>query len=381
MSISSQKRLAVGILARNEESNLAEAIASVSDFADQVFVTDTGSTDRTVTIAEEHGASVDSWPWRDDFGAARNHQIELAQDYDWLLLLDADERLQSDQKSSLKKALSQKNCAGQSVLRRDLQDLDHLDSGTEMQMLRLVQPRSGLRFQGRCHPQLTSNKHRIVHSEVRLLHHGYLEEFLPAKTRRSLKLLRLELAERPGQLYYQIELYRTLILLGDSEAKQALTIAADNLASFRNNQTPPLEHAALLLEGLLQLSADQLPAPFTPAKVETLCKRWFPKAPPLLWLRARNAFIREHWQKAEELLSTLISCGKSNSYDRYTSFDSAIMGQEATLNLAACKIKLGQLEEATALLEPLKNDSKIGPVARKNLTLITELQQQFSSQN
>ena len=63
-----------------------------------------------------------------------------------------------------------------------------------------------------------------------------------------------------------------------------------------------------------------------------------------------------------------------NNYDRYTSFDSAIMGQEATLNLAACKIKLGYLEEAASLLEPLRNDSKTGIAARQNLDLITELQ-------
>ena len=50
------------------------------------------------------------------------------------------------------------------------------------------------------------------------------------------------------------------------------------------------------------------------------------------------------------------------------------MGQEATLNLAACKTKLGYLEEAASLLEPLRNDSKTGIAARQNLDLITELQ-------
>jgi len=83
--------------------------------------------------------------------------------------------------------------------------------------------------------------------------------------------------------------------------------------------------------------------------------------------------MQEQWQKAEELLSTLVSFGKSKQYDHYTSFDSAIINQEAELNLAACKIKLGHLKEATALLTPLKSDPKTGPAARANLALIAEL--------
>ena len=378
MSTSLRKRLAVCILARNEEDHLAEAIASVREVADQVFVTDTGSTDRTVAIAEEQGAHVDYWPWRDDFGAARNHQLDLAKDHDWLLILDADERLHNHQKDLLNEALNRKDCAGLSLLRRDLQDLDNLDSGTEMRVLRLIRPSSGLRFIGRCHVQQTSKEHLIEHCEVKLLHYGYLEEYLPAKTRRSLRLLRLELEERPGQLYYQIELYRTLALLGNTEAKEALRAAAANLASVQNHPRAPLEHAALLLEGLLQLPSNQLPAPFTPTKVENLCKRWFPEAPPLLWLRARNAFVREDWEEAEKLLSTLVSCGESDNYDRYTSFDAAILGKEAALNLAACKIKLGYLEGASDLLEPLQNDPKVGPAAAANLALVAELSQQLS---
>ena len=89
--------------------------------------------------------------------------------------------------------------------------------------------------------------------------------------------------------------------------------------------------------------------------------------------------MQERWEEAEELLGKLVSYGESQNYDRYTSFDSSILGQEAALNLAACKIKLGRLEEAGVLLKPLLSDAKVGPAARANFELVTTLQQQIST--
>src|SRR5579859_961925 len=53
----------------------------------------TGSADRTVEIARGYAAQIGKFAWRDDFAAARNAAIDLATG-DWILMLDADERLQ-----------------------------------------------------------------------------------------------------------------------------------------------------------------------------------------------------------------------------------------------------------------------------------------------
>lgn len=85
--------LAVVVLTHNEERNLADCLGSVVGWAGQVFVVDSGSTDRTLEIVAQYGARVvmhpfeghaKQWNW-----ALRN----LPLSYDWALCLDADHRV------------------------------------------------------------------------------------------------------------------------------------------------------------------------------------------------------------------------------------------------------------------------------------------------
>jgi hypothetical protein len=78
------------IIARDEEQRLPAALASVA-FCDDVVVVDSGSRDRTMEVASAAGARVIKHPWR-GFGAQRNVAIDAA-DADWILEIDADERI------------------------------------------------------------------------------------------------------------------------------------------------------------------------------------------------------------------------------------------------------------------------------------------------
>jgi glycosyltransferase involved in cell wall biosynthesis len=82
--------LTVAILALNEEQMLPRALASAA-FADEVLVLDGGSRDATVTVAKAAGARVVERPF-DDFARQRNVALEQATG-DWVLFLDADERI------------------------------------------------------------------------------------------------------------------------------------------------------------------------------------------------------------------------------------------------------------------------------------------------
>ncbi|NQT39549.1 MAG: glycosyltransferase family 2 protein, partial [Planctomycetes bacterium] len=77
----------------NEERNLAECIQSVH-WADEVFVVDSGSTDRTCEIAEECGARVVQFDYRPGGPRKKNWSMDnLPLGNEWILLLDADERI------------------------------------------------------------------------------------------------------------------------------------------------------------------------------------------------------------------------------------------------------------------------------------------------
>ena len=78
------------LITLNEESRLAAALDSVR-FCDEVLVLDAHSTDRTREIAAAAGARVLVRAW-DGFTAQRNHAVSAAR-YDWVLAVDADERV------------------------------------------------------------------------------------------------------------------------------------------------------------------------------------------------------------------------------------------------------------------------------------------------
>jgi Glycosyl transferase family 2 len=78
------------LIVRDEEQRVGAALASVA-FCDEIVVVDGGSTDRTVELARAAGARVIENPWP-GFGAQRNVAIDHATG-DWILELDADERI------------------------------------------------------------------------------------------------------------------------------------------------------------------------------------------------------------------------------------------------------------------------------------------------
>jgi len=83
-------KISATIIAFNEERNLPRAIESLR-CADEILVVDSGSTDRTVEIAEKLGARVVENPWL-GYAKQKNLAAENAA-YDWILSLDADESL------------------------------------------------------------------------------------------------------------------------------------------------------------------------------------------------------------------------------------------------------------------------------------------------
>ncbi len=82
--------LSVCMITRNEAHCVADAIMSVKTIADELIVVDTGSTDSTVDIVRDLGATVIPFEWCDDFSQARNVSVKHASG-DWILFLDADE--------------------------------------------------------------------------------------------------------------------------------------------------------------------------------------------------------------------------------------------------------------------------------------------------
>lgn len=87
--------LATCLIVKNEEDKLARCLACANSFSDEIIVTDTGSTDRTVEIAHAYTDRVYSFPWCDDFAAARNDSYSHAT-ADYVMWMDADNYLDEE---------------------------------------------------------------------------------------------------------------------------------------------------------------------------------------------------------------------------------------------------------------------------------------------
>ena len=100
-------RLPVSVIVpvKNEERNVAACLASVA-WADEVWVVDSHSTDATGQIAEAHGARVAQFDYASGFPKKKNWALShLPFKHEWILLIDADERVTPELQAELAQLL------------------------------------------------------------------------------------------------------------------------------------------------------------------------------------------------------------------------------------------------------------------------------------
>jgi glycosyltransferase involved in cell wall biosynthesis len=101
-----RKTLSVAMIAMNEEANLPRSLGSVR-WADEIILVDSGSTDRTLEIAQSFGAKTSYHAIR-GHGEQKNVALDLCTS-DWILLLDADEVLTPELQAEIRQLLSGEN--------------------------------------------------------------------------------------------------------------------------------------------------------------------------------------------------------------------------------------------------------------------------------
>jgi len=108
-------RLTAIIITKNEAANIGACLDSVA-FCDERIVVDCGSDDDTAAIAKSRGAHVAEHPWK-GFGPQKNFALTLATG-EWVLSIDADERVTPELAAAIEKAISESNTDGYEIRRR-----------------------------------------------------------------------------------------------------------------------------------------------------------------------------------------------------------------------------------------------------------------------
>jgi glycosyltransferase involved in cell wall biosynthesis len=206
------------MIVKNEEKNIERALRWAKPVAYEQIVVDTGSTDKTVELAEKMGARVYHFEWVNDFSAAKNHAIEKATG-SWVAFLDADEYFTAEDATKLIKKLNyiegKKNTHKQTtVLNMPLIHLDDCGIVTGIgEQTRVFKNIKEIRYVGKIHEQISVYGNIKFIDDISIIHTGYAEtEYKEkGKAERNIKMLRAELIERPNDLKLKAYLADSLI--------------------------------------------------------------------------------------------------------------------------------------------------------------------------
>jgi tetratricopeptide (TPR) repeat protein len=225
------------MMVRDEEAFLADALLSARPFCDELIVVDTGSTDRTVEIARDLGATVSHFPWCDDFSAARNETLRRATGR-WIAVLDADERFRGPHPEAIRAHLRPGPQHPFEALLLDVVNVSlEGDVISSFFGVRLFPNDPRLGYTGRVHNRFGSldPAHPTIagtrYLGLDVVHLGYDRRVYAQrrKAERSLPLIRATVAERPHDHQYRYYLGRELFILGrlDEAVAELERAAAD----------------------------------------------------------------------------------------------------------------------------------------------------------
>src|SRR5215471_15433447 len=181
--------LSVCIITLNEEANIVRTLESVRAIADEIIVVDSGSTDKTVALAQARGAKVVAEPWK-GFAAQKNSALAKAT-CDWILSLDADEEVSRELAASIQaqlKGVQPPQFAGYKMNRRNMYMGRWIKrSGYYPDpKLRLIR-RGAAEFELRAVHEDMKMQGPLGHLQGDLIHHAYptLESFIEHANRYS----------------------------------------------------------------------------------------------------------------------------------------------------------------------------------------------------
>ncbi len=366
------------MMVKDEEDMLPGCLDSIKPLAYEIIVVDTGSTDRTMEIARSYGAKVYHHPWENDFSKHRNQSISYANG-DWFLIIDADERLNSDKLDigRMKKLLSTLPSEVH-VLLATVKDFDRggVIKAT-FKSPRLFRNGVEAHYEGTIHnqPMITGG---VMFSDLKILHYGYdlAPDKMEAKFTRTNTLLKRRIKENPE----------------DFEAYFYLS----SLHASRQKYTEAIEYGKKCLQCLPETFSNQskyygcyynIGSSYTELKDYQSAKTWLREGIKLigddvdLYFTLSTASIREPdietlKKSAQKYIDTLMDIKKDpmKTGFRFTHCVDKKCEDEARYRLLCACLALGELESIDEMLEKITpslfcNSERIYEVLH-NLTMV-----------
>jgi tetratricopeptide (TPR) repeat protein len=340
-------RVSAALIVRNEAAFLGGCLDSLKGKVDEVVVVDTGSTDDTPDIAAAKGARLLRFEWIDDFAAARNHALEAAAG-DWILYIDADERL--DSPVPLGAIVTP---PGHVAFKVKFRPRCGYSAYHEMRLFR-ADPR--IRFEGRIHERVVPSIERVCRADGLLVgetdaaiqHLGY-EDDQSRKHARNLPLLTRAVEDDPERVYLWWHLGETLSGVGRKrDAIEALRRAID-IGGKAATPRAPIE-GSLAAQSLARLYLDASEAA-SAAEVIEQGLNMRPGDPALLLLKGRALIDLGRLEEASAHLAPLPREHPERFFDPDMAYDLRIFAEWPYALAGLAAFRLGRFKSAADAYE------------------------------
>lgn len=199
--------LSLCMIVKNEKKTLPRCLKSVFGIFDEIIIADTGSTDGTVKAAEQYTDKIFSFPWCDDFSAARNFAFSKAV-CDYVMWLDADDVILPADRDKLLRLKNSLN-GSQDVIMMPYHTAfdDNGNPSFSFYRERIFKRECGFRWQGRVHEAVVYGGN-IVYSDAAVTHKSIKKQYSERNLNIYLKQEKLGEPFSPrDQFYFGRELY------------------------------------------------------------------------------------------------------------------------------------------------------------------------------
>lgn len=201
------KNISVCMIVKNEEKYIQQCIESILPIAYEIILVDTGSTDKTIEIAKKYEiVKIFNYKWDNSFSNARNYSLSKATG-DFIMVLDGDESLNSQDSEKLIKLINETKSDGISIVIDNYNDEKIGENFTTHTNIRVFK-KNIFKYVGIIHEQLVpinkDNKINISSSDIRINHYGYLQSNIIAKDKRNrnIPMIQKMIDEDPTNGFY-----------------------------------------------------------------------------------------------------------------------------------------------------------------------------------
>ncbi len=338
------------LIAKNEAVLLPDCLSSLKGRVDEIVIVDTGSSDNTIELARAAGAVVLHRPWDDDFSAPRNMGLDAATS-DWILYIDADERLTAPGTGSIASLLPGHEASAARLC------LQPKVGSTSYSELRLFRNDARIRFRQIMHERVVEAVREVCEADgtvvgpaldIRLHHVGY-EGDQSHKHARNPPILRKAILQNPERVYCWFHLGITLDAIGErAEAIASLNRAIEK--AHAGGITEEL-NIAVTCHQVLAGIATEAQNPNDALRHAELGLDIRQSHYTLQWAKARALAQLGQLDEAIAILEMIVSIDAETFFDHEASFQKSVFREDSQGLLGSCRFMQGQFVQAARHFE------------------------------